>query len=297
MATRDALPLEPVPAELDALWNEALADAGFTRGEVEFLLFDGHPTAPALQWGLHLGPGDTTHDLEHCFTEKQRDAVDKLNLYKHRVVIWVGDPRLPPKLIQALMRHEMRHAEQFAADETVYRIGIMTLVSLARVYAGTGAGATSIHRFAPQETDANAAATQLVAPAGDAGEARDGEHRSLVTATDPVRPLGELGLRTLAFAALHPEAFVAEAQYRRIAVQWALGQLDPDGPALFQLLRDDAELTGLRAAIVAAIPTAAAIAAAGDQPARAWTALHEQLAAGLRRAEELLGVSRTSAGA
>src|ERR671931_836906 len=43
---RPPLPLEPVPAELAALWDEALADAGFTRGDAPFVLFDGDPPAP-----------------------------------------------------------------------------------------------------------------------------------------------------------------------------------------------------------------------------------------------------------
>jgi hypothetical protein len=138
-----------------------------------------------------LGLGDSTHDLESSFTEEQRDDVDKLNLYTHRVAIWIGDPRLPPKLIHALMRHELRHAEQFAANETVYRIGIMTLASLGRSTRHgcrrhldpplcAAGGGRRRHRDTAR------------GPAGDAGEARRGERRSLITAMDPVRPLGEL---------------------------------------------------------------------------------------------------------
>lgn len=255
MAMRDALPLDPTPEDLEALWLEALADAGFDRGDVELILFDGDPTAPDPQWGMHLGPYDTTHDLDHCFTADQRDAVDKLNLYKQRVMIWVGDPQLPAKIIQALMRHELRHAQQFSANEIAYRIEIMTLVSLGRVYAGKGKGAVSVRRLAPHEADANAAASGLVGDVGEDADASNGNSRPLVRSTDPVRGLNQLPLRALAFAALHADAFVAEAQARHLSERLLLEQLDSGGPALFQRLRDDAELTELRSAMAAVMPT------------------------------------------
>ena len=69
-----------------------------------------------------------------------------------------------------------------------------------------------------------------------------------------------------------------------------LEELDPDGPALFQTLRDDEELTRLRDAIAAAIPNTEAIAAAGEKSAQAWAPEHEQIAAALRRAEQLVGL-------
>jgi hypothetical protein len=291
MASRDALPLDPVPEDIDALWLAALDHAGYSRGDVELMLFDGDPTAREPQWGMHLGPSDTTHDLERVFTDAQREAVDELNPYKHRVMVWIGDPRLPPKVTQALMRHELRHAQQFSANEIVYRIGIMTVVSLGRAYAGKGKGAVSIRRFAPHEADANAAASQLVRPAGDAATAaRDGSFRPLVTSTDALRPLDELGRRAIAFAALHPDAFATEAQARGASERLLLEELDPSGPSLFQQLRDDEELTAQRAAIAAAIPTADAIAAAGEEPARAWAPLRERVGAALQRAGMLVGL-------
>jgi hypothetical protein len=288
MRTRDAPPLGPVPADLRELWDDALRDAGFTHADVELQLFDGDPTAPKPQWGMHLAPEDTTHDLDDHFTDAQRDAVDKLNLYKHRVVVWLGAPRLPGKIIQALMRHELRHAEQVDHNNWVYRIGIMTAVSLGRVYAGKGDGSASVRRLIPHEADANAAATQLVAPVGDAAGARDGNFRPLVTETQPLRRLDTLGRRTLAFAALHPEAFVAEARARAPSERLVLEELDPDAPALFAKLVADEKLTALRDGVAAAIPSADAIAAAGAEPAAAWQPLRERLAVALARAEELL---------
>jgi hypothetical protein len=268
MTTRDAPPLDPVPADLRELWDYALRDVGFTRADVELQLFDGDPTAPKPQWGMHLAPGDTTHDLDDHFTEAQRDAVDKLNMYKHRVVVWLGEPRLPGKIIQALMRHELRHAEQVDHNHWVYRIGMMTEASLGRVYAGKGDGSASVRRLIPHEADANAAAKELVAPVGNAARARDGNFRPLVSETQPLRPLETLGRRTLAFAALHPDAFVARARALVGSERLVLEALDPDGPALFAKLVADDELTALRDHVAAAFPSADAIAAAGA-PARA----------------------------
>jgi hypothetical protein len=50
MANPDATPLDPVPAELDALWSAALDDAGYSRSDVELVLFDGDPTSREPQW-------------------------------------------------------------------------------------------------------------------------------------------------------------------------------------------------------------------------------------------------------
>ena len=61
-------PLRPVPSELVEAWTDALAAAGFPDDEVELLLIDDDPTARLPQWGLHLGPYDTTQDLAQLRT-------------------------------------------------------------------------------------------------------------------------------------------------------------------------------------------------------------------------------------
>jgi hypothetical protein len=176
------------------------------------------------------------------------------------------------------MRHELRHAEQLAHDKTVYRLGIMIAVSLGRAYAGKGAA--SIRRLIPHEEDANAAASQFVAPIGDTAEARGGNFRALVTETTPLQPLDSLGRRALAFAALHPEAFIAEARERGLDVRFLLGKLDPAGPALFRELVAHAELGNLRDEVGAA--------AAESEPAQAWEPLRERLVEAQRLAERIV---------
>jgi hypothetical protein len=271
-------PLRTVPSELGEAWTDALAASGFPDDEVELLLVDDDPTARLPQWGLHLGPYDTTQDLAQCLTDGQHVEVQKLGFDKHRVIVWAGEPRLPPEITRALMRHELRHAEQFAHDKTVYRLGILIAVSLGRAYAGKGAA--SIRRLIPHEEDANAAASQFVAPIGDKAEARGGNFRALVTETTPLQPLDSLGRRALAFAALHPDAFIAEARDRGLDVRFLLGKLDPAGPSLFRDLVAHAELGHLRDEVE--------VAAAEGEPAQAWEPLRERLAEAQQLAERIV---------
>lgn len=285
------MPPRHIPLELSDSWEHARAAAGFAPDEVELLLIDDDPSAPLPQWGMHLGPYDTTDDLGKCFTEGQRDEVHKLSFHRHRIIVWTGAPPLPPEIVRALMRHELRHAEQFANDKTVYRLGIMIAVSLGRAYAGKGYAAASIRRLSPHETDANAAASHFVAPIGDFAEARGGNFRVLVTERTPLQPLDSLGKRELAFAALHPDAFIAEARARGHDVRFLLGKLDPAGPALFRRLVEDDELRDLRDRVAGAIPTDERIAAAEDEPARAWGPLRERLAEAQQVAENLVEVA------
>jgi hypothetical protein len=281
--------LRPVPAELADAWTDALAAAGLPDDEVELLLVDDDPKAPLPQWGLHLGPYDTTHDLEQCLTEGQRVEIHQLGFDKHRIIVWAGAPRLPPEITRALMRHELRHAEQFAHDKTVYRLGIVIAVSLGRAYAGKGAA--SIRRLIPHEEDANAAASRFVAPIGEKAEARGGNFRVLLTETTPLQPLDSLGRRALAFAALHPDAFVAEVRDRGLDVRFLLGKLDPAGPALFPELVANGELGHLRDEVAAAVPTSDGIATEGD-PAEAWEPVRERLAEAQQLAERIVDAAR-----
>jgi hypothetical protein len=288
VSSNDSRRLRPVPSEPAGAWADVLAAAGFPDEEVELLLFDDDPTARLPQWGLHLGPYDLTQDLEPCLTERQRAEVDRLEFDKHRIIVWVGTPRLPVEIIRALMRHEVRHAEQFAHDRTVYRLGIVIAISLGRVYSGSGAA--SIRRLIPHEEDANAAASRFVAPIGEAADARDGKFGALVTETTPLQPLDSLGRRALAFAALHPDAFVAEARDRGLDERFLLGKLDPAGPALFRELVADGELRHLRDEVAAAVPTSDAIGAEGEA-GQAWEPVRERLAEAQRVAERIVGVA------
>ena len=289
MDSSDARRLRPVPYELADAWTDALVAAGFPDDEVELLLFDDDPTARLPQWGLHLGPYDTTHDLEQCLTEGQRAEVQKLAFDKHRIIVWAGAPRLPPEITRALMRHELRHAEQLAHDRTVYRLGILIAVSLGRAYSGSGAA--SIRRLIPHEEDANAAASRFVAPIGEAAEAREWNFRALVTETTPLQPLDSLGRRALAFAALHPDAFVAEARDRGLDERFLLGKLDPAGPALFRELVANADLGRLCDEVAAAVPTADG-STAEDEAAEAWDAVRERLAQAQQLAERIVDAAR-----
>jgi hypothetical protein len=176
------------------------------------------------------------------------------------------------------MRHELRHAEQFDHDKTVYRLGIMIALSLGRAYGGKGAA--SIRRLIPHEEDANAAASEFVAPIGDKAQVRGGNFRALVTETTPLQPLDSLGRRALAFAALHPDAFIAEARDRGLDVRFLLGKLDPLGPALFRELVAHAELGHLR--------DEARAAAAEGEPAEAWEPLRERVAEAQQLAERIV---------
>ena len=284
------MPPRLIPPELSDSWARARAAAGFAPDEVELLLIDDDPRAPLPQWGMHLGPYDTTEDLRKCFTEGELDEVHKLSFHKHRIIVWTGAPPLPPEIVRALLRHELRHAEQFANDRTVYRLGIMIAVSLGRAYAGKGNAAASIRRLSPHETDANAAASHFVAPIGDRAGVREGNFRVLVTETTPLQPLDSLGRRELAFAALHPDAFIAEARARGHDERFLLGKLDPAGPALFRRLVDDDELQDLRDRVAGAIPTRERIAAAEDEPAQAWEPLRERLAEAQQLAQRIVEV-------
>ena len=285
MDSSDPKPLRSVPPGFSGIWGDALAVAGFPGGEIELLVVDDDPKARLPQWGLHLGPYDSARDVEQCLTEAQCGEVRTLCFDRHRIILWAGAPRLPREIIRALVRHELRHAEQFARDKVVYRLGIMIAASLGRVY--TGNGASSILRLLPHEEDANAAASRFVAPIGETAAARDATFGALMTETTRLRPLDSLGRRTLAFAALHPGAFVDEARARNLDWRFLLGKLDRAGTTLFRALVEHDELRALLDEVAAAIPTDDMIAAERE-PAKAWEPLRERLAEAQELAEHLV---------
>ena len=270
---------------VDDLWRIALADATLGVDPVQ-LAFPG-PPPPRAGWARHFPPGSTAGlGSPYGFDEVQ--AVDDPTVRQlHRILLYQHDDE---RVVLGMMRHELEHVDQAEASMAVYEVAEMVRDSLEPIYwplrlPGSGA----IYNALPNERDANRASARLVAKRfGDPLEAlRFGDHGSLFR--EPPPETGEsLGRRLLAFASLHPQAFEQEVTHRGRDLARTLGAVEANGGRLWRGLIADPELVEARQRVQAAIPSRAAVDAAGARPAAAWQQLVDELAAGERRALRLI---------
>jgi hypothetical protein len=167
--------------------------------------FDGEP-GPGEPWATYVQPG--VDAWEKCGSQYPF-SFDELELVAaaavdHRILIRTGGSDLE---VMALLRHELRHAEQYEHDEHLDRIAGVLAKGLLGMYGDTVAFRI-LYAATPTERDANAAAGAFVAKRGTDRERRDlvARHQTLLGAgSAPLDPT-TVRDRTLAWGVvLYPE--------------------------------------------------------------------------------------------
>jgi hypothetical protein len=177
------------------------------------------------------------------------------------------------------MRHELEHAVQQRrygdASWTVYERTIAAIGSQYDSRPGSGC----IYNAVPVERDANAASAAHVVPTYGplAKEILEGEHSVLLRSPEGPLPLDSLGLRSLAFAAVHAQAFEAELAEHSEAVGGVFDELVSDAPARWALIAKDVVVRSLANESLRSIPSDAAVTDAGSMPATAWYPVRDRL--------------------
>src|SRR5438309_8631678 len=273
--------------DVHELWLAAVEAAGLDVEDVEVELVAANPEGD--HWGFTLAPGDSSVGLgpEHGLTEDVLHAIDALDPDKHRVVVFLGSPRLPDYVILALMRHELRHVEQ-SADNECYRIGMLAVRTLEHALEGAGPGGMSLGRDVPHEQDADSAAVALVGEHSDALDIVHGNFRGLLTQPRPLESIASLRPRVVAFFALYANGFKAAANEMCWTTEWVLNHFGSEAHDIYERIAADEELNRLRVAISDAIPTTEIIEAAGTRPADAWAQARARLIEAQRHAERMV---------
>jgi len=273
--------------DVHKLWLAAVEAAGLDVEDVEVELVAANPEGE--HWGFALAPGDSSAGLgpEHGLTEDVLHAIDALDPDKHRVVVFLGSPRLPNYVILALMRHELRHVEQ-SADNDCYRIGMLAVRALEHELGGTGPGGRSLGRDVPHEQDADSAAVALVGEHSDALDILDGNFRGLLTQPRSLESIASLRPRVVAFFALYADGFKAAANEMGWTTEWVLNHFSPEAHDIYARVAADEEVNRLRVTVSEAIPTTEMIEAAGTRPADAWAQAHARLVEAQRHAERMV---------
>jgi hypothetical protein len=265
-------------ASLSRQWTLACQDAELTPNtDVKLYVLGGKPQKNA-ELAIHLHPGSRAVS-EPRFPLSQAQVADANRpeiVGLHRIAAFV---EYPPAVLLGLLRHELQHARQWRFDQTAYTAGEPVADMLSRVRAYTGAGASSVYNLLPLERDANFAAFSLVRQHFGAVSQVElvNEHGQLLDFDRSWALTESLSSHTIEAAALHPNEFEEACRESRDDLASTLRALHPNGPAVWQQLRSDDELSERRAAFPSAVPSATEIAAAGDRPAVAWRRLHDAL--------------------
>jgi hypothetical protein len=269
----------------DDLWKIAREDAELSVDPL-LLAFAGTPP-PDADWARHFPPQSTAGMASPYSYDEWQAIDDPATLHRHRVALYIHRDE---RVVLAMMRHELEHVCQAEASRALYETAEIVHASLGPVYGPVGlAGSRSVYNVVPIEREANRASARLVRKRFGRPEhaLRYGEHGVLFR-EPPKEPRAPLGRRLLAFASLHPLAFEQTVAARGHNVDPALNTLDAGGSRLWPRLVSDQRMVEARRRMQAAIPTAAAVAAAGARPAAAWDALVAELRAGERRALQMI---------
>lgn len=271
---------------IDEIWRLAREDAGFSPDEVSVYVL---PGAKRGDYGaMYFKPGDRlVLDQDFPFSDNQLDDANRRALIKHRVAVYAG-VQVPE--LAGLMRHELEHAvQQRRYGDGSWRIYVRTLGALSRQY-GNRPGSGTIYNSVPVERDANAAAAAHVIPTyGPLPQAiLQGEHSVLFRFPEGPLPLDLLGLRSLAFAAVHADAFEAELSDQSDSFEEVFDEVVPDALARWERAAMDALVQDLARESVDAIPSDASVACTRAVPAVAWSTARDRLLAAYERAQTLV---------
>ena len=271
---------------VEDLWQVAVADAKPTSDPL-LLAFPGPPPADGW-WARHFPPNSTAGIASPYSWDEWQAIDDATTLHRHRVAIYVHND---DRVLLAMMRHELEHVRHAEASRAVYNVAEIVYRSLDLVYGPVGlAGSRAVYNAVPTEREANGASARLVADRfGEVDDVvRYGDHGVLLREPPP-EPRAPLRRRLLAFASLHPAAFEQAVAARGHDLNNALNILDSRGARLWPRLLADSAVGDARQRVQAAIPTAAAVAAAGARPAAAWQGTVEELRRGERLALRAIG--------
>lgn len=261
------------------LFELASEDAGLTPyTEAHLYTIHAQPHDRSATWAMHVEPGAWAgrderlplrpEQLAHANLPESRNA--------HRIVIY---DRLAPELALALMRYCLELSRQYKFDPEIWKLGILVRDALGLDYADAGPGSASVHANLPNTADAAAAASLLVrgrfGPQPDA--LLSGTHGPLFRACEPPGDLATLGLRLVAFAALHADAFERHCDLLGTSVGRALSPVWPAAPLAWSKVTTHPQVLAAQRQIRAAVPSPEAIRQAEPMPARAWDELIEVL--------------------
>jgi hypothetical protein len=274
---------------VSSAWAIACADAGFVLGETAWL-FEMAGQPPTSQHAVHFEPGSAVVIDIHCrFTDEQLVLLNtRPTRYGDRVAVYPEAFR-DPRELAAVLRHELEHAVQFRLQPEAYQASdlLERMLSEARVYVGRGGN--SLINALPIESDANAAAANLVCSeyGGIPEELAWGDHGSALRSPGPANPATLRG-RTIAWAAMHIDAFHRVCDEDRTSAASVAEALLPSGAARLETLAVDHLIRAAALDAIQAVPSADAISRA-RVPAAAWSEVICALRRGERRGVQLIG--------
>ena len=267
---------------IDKIWRLACDDAGFAEDEVRVYVLPGTPQGGP--WAMYFKPGDwLVFDENFPFSPNQLDDANGWARGKHRVAAYAG---VHEAELAGLMRHELEHAiQQRRYGGASWRIYERTLGALLRKY-GRARGSGTVYNSVPVERDANAAAAAHVIPTYGpvSPQILNGEHSVLFRFAEGPLPLDSLGFRSLAFAAVHADAFQAELADHSETVEEIFEGLVDNASRCWERAANDSVVQTLANQSLGAIPTEDLIARAGATPADAWHEARDGLLSAYERA-------------
>lgn len=268
-------------AFVSASWAMACGDAGIVPGETAWL-FEMAGQPPTAQHAVHFEPGSEVIIDIHCrFTDAQLVLLNASpTRYGDRIAVY-PEAFHDPRELTAVLRHELEHAIQFRLQPAAYKASdlLERMLSEARVYVGLGGN--SLINALPIEADANAAGASLVCH--EYGDIPDelawGDHGAALRYPGPANP-STLGARTIAWAAMHIDAFQRVCNEDGTRAPSVVGALLPSGASWLETSAADDLIRAAARSAIQAVPNAEAIASA-RVPAAAWS----EVICALRRGE------------
>ena len=180
------------------LWELAVSDAGFPKGEIELCWLPG----PGRTGAWYCPPGIALPSRsESGLTTTQAAQLSSAG-DKHRVAVFAGGHRDEADLVAA-MRHELQHAVQYEEHgaELMYLAELLRR-AIAEAYGGTARD--MVQAATPMERQAHQASLALVARSFGAESLTCGTKRLLELCGRTSVEI-DMQFRTVAFAALHRE--------------------------------------------------------------------------------------------